>query len=267
MRPNVFEVLLESLTDTDVLSADVIPWSSPVPAFGRATTSCVGTVGLNPSNREFVDEFGHELKGAHRRFETLTSLGIRRWSSAKRQHIKKITAACENYFFNNPYDSWFRKLEFLISYTRASFYLGTAAHLDLIPFATASKWGRLSTLQKGILLRAAGDSLATTIRDSSIRLLVLNGASVMSQFRSVLQVEFDSRQVPEWTLQSNAKNPVPGFAHTALVQSLGGIALGKAVKILGFNHNIQSSYGVTREVVLSIKTWIGEQSEGILAAA
>ncbi len=267
MRPDVFEALLRPLTDKELLRAGVIPWSSPVPAFGRATTSYVGTVGLNPSNREFVDECGNELKGARRRFETLASLGIRRWSSATRPHIRRIAAACEHYFSNNPYDGWFRKLDFLISHTRASFYLGTAAHLDLIPFATASKWGQLSTLQKEILLRAAGDSLATTIRDSSIRLLVLNGASVVSQFRSVMQVGFESRQVQKWTLQSNTRNPVAGFAYTALVQSLGRVALRKAVKILGFNHNIQSSFGVTREVVLGIRTWIGEQSEEVLAAA
>jgi hypothetical protein len=267
MTPDLFEGLLERLADADVLRADVIPWSSPVPAFGNPNTSCVGTVGLNPSNREFVDQFGQELTGTQRRFETLASLGIRRWSNAKRRHIQRIAAACECYFSNNPYDGWFRRLDLLISDTQASFYLGTATHLDLIPFATSSKWGQLSASQRDVLLRAAGDSLAATIRNSGIRVLVLNGASVVSQFCSLFSIRLDSHRVPGWTLQAETKSPVSGVAFTGEAQSLGGMALDKAVKILGFNHNIQSSYGVTKEVIAAIKKWIGRESEDALAPA
>lgn len=267
MKKKLLEQLLQKLTDADVLSADVIPWSSPVPVFGNPITSYVGTLGLNPSNREFVDQFGRELQGRLRRFETLASLGIRRWTNAKPTHIRKIAASCERYFFNNPYDGWFRKLDLLISDTRASFYMGTASHLDLIPFATSSKWSQLSTKQRTILLYAAGNSLAVTLRDSSIRLLILNGASVVSQFRALFGVEFESREMPSWILRAKTKTPVLGIAYMGAIQSLAGTAFHRTIKILGFNHNIQSSYGVTRELVSAIKSWIGQESEEALAAA
>jgi hypothetical protein len=259
--------LLNKLTDIDLLRTGVIPWSSPIPVFGNAESSYVGTLGLNPSNREFVDETGIELRGPHRRFETLASLGIRRWTSAREPHIEKIATSCERYFSNNPYDRWFRKLDFLLSDTRASFYLGTAAHFDLIPFATASKWGQLSIKQKGVLLDAAGNSLGLTLKESSIRLLVLNGASVVSQFRNAFNVELESHEVRDWTLQVSSKTPVLGVAYRGTIDSLAGVVFGRRVRVVGFNHNVQSSYGVTREVMNSIRKWIGKESEAMLAAA
>jgi hypothetical protein len=264
---DLIQDLLSKYDDRDVVRADVIPWSSPIPVFGCLASSHVGTLGLNPSNREFVDQSGYELLGSQRRFETLSSLGIRRWSDAKPRHIERMVSACQQYFCSNPYDGWFRKLDLLISDTQASFYMGTAAHLDLIPFATSSKWGQLSTKQREVLLDAAGDSLARGLRNSRIRLLILNGTSVVSQFRSTFDVELSSYDVPSWTLQANTKTPVRGVAYVGFIKSLAGIELQQKIKILGFNHNIQSSYGVTREVVAAIKGWIGRESEAILAAA
>lgn len=267
MKNILLHRLLEKLTETHLHRAGVIPWSSPVPVFGNLSTSYVGTLGLNPSNREFVDRSGRELRGPHRRFETLASLGIRRWTNAKEHHIEKIATSCERYFSNNPYDGWFRKLDLLISDTQTSFYTGTAAHLDLIPFATVSKWGQLSTRHKAVLLEAAGDSLALTLNDSAIRLLVLNGASVVAQFRTAFGVHLNSYEVRDWTLQAKSKRPVLGVAYSGTLDSLGNIALDRTIRVVGFNHNIQSSYGVTREVMNSIKTWIGKEREAMLAAA
>jgi hypothetical protein len=168
---------------------------------------------------------------------------------------------------NNPYDRWFRRLDFLISGTQASFYMGTAAHLDLIPFATASKWGQLSAKEKAVLLDAAGNSLALTLKDSGVQLLVLNGASVVSQFRSAFDVRLESYPVRDWTLQAKSRTPVLGVAYIGTIDSLAGIVFRRPIRVLGFNHNIQSSYGVTREVMNSIKTWIGKEGEAMLAAA
>ena len=60
------------------MATDMIPWSCPVPAFGDLLNSFVATLGLNPSNREFVDEEGNELEGAARRLHTLRSLSLSR---------------------------------------------------------------------------------------------------------------------------------------------------------------------------------------------
>ena len=66
--------LLDRLDSADTQRAAVIRWGSPVPSFGDLTKSDVATLGLNPSNKEFVDNSGNELSGSERRFHTLKSL-------------------------------------------------------------------------------------------------------------------------------------------------------------------------------------------------
>ena len=58
--------LIRRMDSSAFEATDVIPWSCPVPAFGDLSTSFVATLGLNPSNREFVDKAGNELEGASR---------------------------------------------------------------------------------------------------------------------------------------------------------------------------------------------------------
>ena len=47
--------LVRDLVDSNV-DSNVIPWACPIPSFGDFTRARVATLGLNPSNREFVDE-------------------------------------------------------------------------------------------------------------------------------------------------------------------------------------------------------------------
>src|SRR5207302_775531 len=119
-------------------AAQVIPWSSPVPVFGNLETAKVATLGINPSNREFVDVSGNELDGNSRRFHTLRSLDIPTWTKAKDRHLQLINDSCSDYFQRNPYDAWFRKLDSIITGTNTSYYhsLSHACHLDLVPYAT-----------------------------------------------------------------------------------------------------------------------------------
>ena len=42
------------------------------------------------------------------------------------------------------------------------------------------------------------------------------------------------------------------------------VDLGRDVYILGYNHNIQSSYGVTSSVRTSIQEWISHKAKEIL---
>src|SRR2546422_2502451 len=59
----ILTTLIDRLDSTAIVATDVIRWGCPVPAFGDLTCSQVATLGLNPSNREFVDDFGQELEG------------------------------------------------------------------------------------------------------------------------------------------------------------------------------------------------------------
>src|SRR5690348_5636215 len=75
-------ILVSRLNDPIVSENEVIHWGCPVPSFGNLSTAKIATLGLNPSNREFVDKNGRELDGVHRRFHTLNSLGLSKWSDA-----------------------------------------------------------------------------------------------------------------------------------------------------------------------------------------
>jgi hypothetical protein len=259
----LFGVLVQRLDEAVRADTEVIPWSCPVPAFGDPTTSAVATLGLNPSNREFVDEKGKELDGVSRRFETLRSLGLSSWSNAGEDQLRLVFEACRSYFTKNPYDGWFKRLDRIISGTRTSYYQAgsSACHLDLIPFATAKKWGALSTQQRNSLLSIASDTLGLLLRDSAIRLLVLNGRSVIEHFQQMSGIQLHCQSMVAWALP-RTEQCVAGYAYWAKIHSLSGVELGRDVVVLGFNHNIQSSFGVTSEVLAAIRNWIAWFSKG-----
>lgn len=255
--------LLAKLEEPRVSDANVIRWSSPVPSFGDVARCRVATLGLNPSNREFVDDDGNELNGEARRFHTLRSFGIARWSEARRTHVRQIVESCRAYFTRNPYDSWFKQLDHIISGTRASYYDSStsACHLDLIPFATACKWTGLTREQRSILLEVSTDALAELLRDSPVRVLVLNGRSVVDQFEDMAAVKLECHLMPHWSLRRGGEKKVAGYAYKGTVRTFAGLDMGRDILVLGFNHNIQSSFGVSNEVREAIRTWVGNADE------
>jgi hypothetical protein len=258
--------LIERQGQQGLSEAAVIPWSCPVLSFGDISGSRVATLGLNPSNREFVDRSGKELAGANRRFHTLGSLGLATWSDAGPEHIRLVGESCRNYFSQNPYDTWFRQLDHILGETGVSYYdrAGGACHLDLIPYATACKWTELSRKQRSMLFRVAGDTLGRLLLDSSIKLLVLNGSGVIAHFQSIAEVSLDARVTLDWALRRRTQPDVPGVAYQGMVSQLLGVKLSRELLVVGFNHNIQSSFGVTREVRSSIRGWIGRLARQVL---
>ena len=245
------------------LGTDVIEWSSPVPSFGDIATARVATVGLNPSNREFVDQMGQELEGEFRRFHTLASLGLPSWLDADARHLRLILLSCQEYFARNPYDTWFKRLDAVLSGAHVSYYGPTsnACHLDLIPFATMRKWTELSGRQRSLLLSVAEDTLALLLRDSPIRVIVLNGMSVVDHFQSVAGLTLNREQIPDSTLPRAGRPDVGGYGFRGTLRSLSGTTLPQEVLILGYNHNLQSSFGVTKGVIQAIRNWLSSSIE------
>ncbi|MBK7538333.1 MAG: hypothetical protein IPI49_23810 [Myxococcales bacterium] len=258
--------LVARLASAHLQGSDVIPWSCPVPSFGDLSRSQVATLGLNPSNREFVDEGGRELDGAARRFHTLRSLGLSRWADAGSEQFKLIEDSCRQYFSANPYDGWFRRLDRIIN-GRASYYGGRplACHLDLIPYATATKWALLTHRGREKLLHGAGDTLGHLLESSPVRVLVLNGRSVVEHFKEMSGSQLRSRPMKDWRLPRQEGDGVAGFSYRATIRSFAGINLGRDLLVLGYNHNIQSSFGVTSSVIDSIRDWVTKATKAILA--
>jgi hypothetical protein len=254
--------LLNRLDRSVFAAAGVIPWGAPVPSFGDPSTAKVATLGLNPSNREFVDELGNELDGPDRRFHTLRSLRIRSWAETEAKHIDLILESCRSYFHGNPYNRWFKVLDNVVKGADASYYdvSANACHLDLIPYATASKWAELTGQQRKALLEASADSLGLLLRDSPIRVLILNGRSVVEHLETCSGIRLDRKKMMGWTLPRQSGQGVVGIAYRGWLSEIAGVSLHRRIAVLGFNHNLQSSFGVTKAATDAIKYWIAECS-------
>lgn len=251
--------LTTQLMDLTKNKMGVIEWASPIPVFGDIEISKVATLGLNPSNREFIDASGEELTGSNRRFHTLQSLGISDWRSLNKEHISLIERSYRDYFKTNPYNGWFKRLDELLVGVDASYYgnkLFEACHLDLIPFATYEKWTHLTSKQKRVLLESSKVHLIETLKNTNIELLILNGRSVVNAFQVLTDEKISSREMASWALPRTKGGNIKGYAYEAKVSKISGQRLNKEVNVIGFNHNIQSSFGVTKQVKKAIRDWI-----------
>lgn len=261
MRKLMFDLvfsMVKRLDDKGFAKSGVIPWASPVPFFGDPFKSRIATIGLNPSNREFLDSSDRELDGAHRRFHTLHSLKINSWDRLGRNGAGDIIELCKNYFSINPYDSWFKELDFILAGTGSSYYspLSQACHLDLVPYATYKKWGELSSQKKRQFLISCSGVLADIIKDSLIEVVVLNGSSVINAFQEITNIAYHKEEVHSWMLPRKNGCGVVGYSYRGEIREILGMDIGRAITVIGFNHNIQSSFGVTRIVKDEIRRWV-----------
>jgi hypothetical protein len=254
--------LINRLEDASAIDADIIRWSSPVLSFGDPQRAKIATLGINPSNREFVDSRGLELHGPLRRFHTLASLGLSAWSWVESRHLQLMLESYRHYFERNPYNRWFRVLDVLLQAGGASYYdpRSPACHLDLVPYTTASKWTTLSRSQRDLLLDLAGDSLGSLLRDSRVELIIVNGRSVVEQLQRLAGTVFLPVARPGWDLARAGGEDVAGVGFMGEIHQILGIALERRIRVLGYNHNLQSSFGITSAVSRSIAAWIRRES-------
>ena len=250
--------LIENL-DPAVSHPDVLAWACPVPFFGEIGLSEVATVGINPSNREFVGTDGRELDASNRRLATLTSLQLNHWNDASGLHVREVARSCEKYFSNNPYRLWFDVLERMLRTGGASYYGGRrACHIDLVAFATANKWGELGREVQRDLVHQGRRAMAELIRDSPVNVLVLNGRAVVREFEQFADVALMATVVDDWTLPRASGKGVTGIAYSGMISAIAGVELDRAVTVVGYNHNLQSSFGVTSTVMRLIGDRVGE---------
>ncbi len=243
------------------LPPDVVSWASPVPYFGKIARARVATVGINPSNLEFVDATGSPLVGSRRRLETLDSLRLSAWRDADGETVRTVARSCAMYFRLNPYRRWFDVLERVLAMGGHSYYSGNlAAHIDLVPYTTGTKWGELSPRVRRALIADGRLPLAELIASSSVDLLVLNGRSVVDAFVASTASALAVTAVDELNLPRSGGKWVQGLRWDGVVTHIAGYDLGREVRVVGFNHNLQSSFGVTRHVIERIGVAVGDLS-------
>jgi hypothetical protein len=210
----------------------VVAGSTPVVAFGDVRKSKVATLGWNPSKREFLDGGGNELQGDERRLETLKSIGVNDLADAPGEFVNRVFQGCCNYFHRTPYGRWFNKLERLLKQVNASYYDGSACHLDFVQWATDPVWGKLHEIEKTKLIDADLPFLTRQLSQEKFQLLLLNGTGIMEAYENYL-----GGKLTEVPLSDPGRLKL--FAGTSA----------EGLKVVGWNINLQTSRGVwNREI-------------------
>lgn len=211
--------------------AFVLAGSTPVVAFGDPSSARIATLGLNPSDAEFIVR-GVELDGRERRFETLRSLGVPSLADATDEAVGAVVHRCNEYFFGNPYRGWFDRLDEILRACGASYYDRTACHLDLSQWATSPKWGSIGRAAQDALIRQDAPFLAQQLEHEGIETLLINGRAAITGFSRAFGSRLrDAGTVSDRTVRTQLSTGQ--LNHT---------------RVIAWSTNLQSSFGVTREL-------------------
>lgn len=163
----------------------VVPGSTPVVSFGDPRTARVATLGLNPSDEEFTRD-GDLLVGGDARLESLDSLGVQSLEEAGDDAVRRVVEGCYGYFNRRPLWSYFSHMERLLQAAGASYRDGTGCQLDLVQWATAPTWSAIPDVRvRERLLREDAEFLRRQLADNPLRLVLLNGRTVVDQVQRV----------------------------------------------------------------------------------
>jgi hypothetical protein len=219
----------------------IVYGSTPVIAFGDVRKSLVATLGWNPSKLEFLGNDGRELVGNERRLETLASIHEPDLARASDESVRRVFRACNTYFKRRPY-RWFSSLEKVLKHVGASYYDGSACHLDLVQWATDPVWGKLSRTHQSQLLKADLPFLNQQLSQENIRVLLLNGRGIVSAYRELLH----------GTLLESS---IPGHSRLSLFTGHDS----RGFMVIGWNINLQSSFGVSNYEIEAIGSAVRER--------
>jgi len=171
-------------------SRSSVPGSLPVLFFGDLFTAQAVTVGLNPSDREFLNAQKHELEGEARRFETLASLNAQDRSTLTDKQCALAVQTMRTYFQpGKPVYSWFRPLDRVMESMGFRYQVGEAAHLDLAQEATDPTWSALAKASPSefAALRAQDlPFLQWQLAITPLALIVCNGRTVFDTVRALI---------------------------------------------------------------------------------
>ncbi|MGH7047409.1 MAG: hypothetical protein ACREE2_13595 [Stellaceae bacterium] len=229
----------------------VILGATPVIAFGDPRRAEIATLGINPSLHEFCEADGSLLTGPARRLSTLESLGAEATASLTEDQIQVLVGECAAYFSVNPYQRWFDPLDQVLrDGLGASYYDGSACHLDLVQWATSPVWGDLVPGVRRRLLDESLPYLRDQLRLRNLRFVLINGREVLDQVTSVGLARLEGRE----------KLDVNNHLSCSLYSGCG-----EDVRFLGWSTNLQSSHGVTREFKNRLALWLAEVvSQGVV---
>ncbi len=182
----------------------IVRSSTPVVCFGDVTKARVITIGINPSSSEFTKIENNErilLTGAERRLSDLKSLGAGATEAMSPDQIEKVWHDCLNYFDGPYYEKWFSKMqETVLAPLNASYVERTAAHLDLIQWATDPLWKEMLEVDPTAAqehLAADLPFLERQIEESSANVFFLSGSPVIDALKNKFQLQDEGKTQAE----------------------------------------------------------------------
>ena len=221
----------------------VVNGSTPVVSFGDFRKVRVATLGINPSNLEFVDAKGNLLFGKERRLATLDSMKATSLQNLYDSQVEELIEESNRYFDVNPY-RWFKTLDDVIKPALGvSYFDGSLCHLDLCQWATEEKWGKLENKIRNILLRDGLPHLRNQLTNSNISLVVVNGRSVWNQINDSGM----GKPKNTGTLNFGANKTSCQMLEMTF----------EGVRFVGWTANLQSQNGANSKIFLAdLSTWL-----------
>ena len=181
-----FEIVAARLRKESPADSSIVPGSLPILSFGDHKTPRVVTIGLNPSDQEFLNK-DVWLTGENRRVPSLLSIGVDTASELTDEQVSDAYHEQISYFSRNPLTVWFNaQNKILKGALKADYFDGTASHLDLVQWATSPKqsaldagvWRSLVEADREFLewqLRTTNASIVVMISQSTVKALVEAG--------------------------------------------------------------------------------------------
>ena len=87
----------------------------------------------------------------------------------------------------------------------------------------------------------------------------MNGATVAKQLEELAGMKWARTTIEEWRLHRRSGRHVAGVGFQGSFSMIGTTPIGREIAVVGYNHNLQSSYGVTAEAKEHIKAWVCER--------
>jgi hypothetical protein len=172
-------------------TAHTVAGALPVLFFGDLFAAEIATIGLNPSDHEYVDQSGVELTGERRRFETLTSLGGASRSALTDDQCARAVETMRTYYQREErIYSWFRGLFRVLEAMGYSYRPGQVAHLEIVQEATRPAWAELertAPLETKALFASDREFLRWQLRNFMPRAVVCNGRTVFDEARLLVE--------------------------------------------------------------------------------
>lgn len=157
--------------------------------FGDLFKAEVASVGLNPSDREYLATDGSMLGWPVQRFATMRSLGAADRPALSDEQCAEAVEWMRNYYEpGKPVYSWFNSLSRVIEGFGVSFKERSAAHLDLIQESTRPVWSDLNAVERNRLLEQDLPFLGWQLRAFPLRAVICTGKTVSEYVKRELSV-------------------------------------------------------------------------------